>query len=147
MTIASKFKERKYSDDLVKHLEEIAVDVDQDWENESTIYTFSDSSKLCWSGDYFDEITDSDYSIIKVPGPFGKDKRVKIHNSLKLKWVSAPNQAWFLFWGNENSKPIKIFSPEDLEVMIDYIIGLGKLEVMIDYITNSGKKNFTSEND
>ena len=54
-TIAQQLKaECKSASDVMERAERMRADADQDWENETTIYTFEDGSKLVVSGPSFD---------------------------------------------------------------------------------------------
>ena len=53
----------KYSDDFVKRAEAEAVNIDQNWNNEQTVYTFKDDSKLTWSGPFLDLGGDKRYPV------------------------------------------------------------------------------------
>lgn len=56
-TTAQQLKaECKSAADVMKRAEQMRADADQDWDNETTTYTFEDGSKLEVSGPLFDVV-------------------------------------------------------------------------------------------
>lgn len=56
-TIAQQLKaECKSAADVMERAEQMRADADQDWENETTTYTFEDGSKLAVSYPLFDVV-------------------------------------------------------------------------------------------